>query len=849
MMKRRYTIGPMSAIAGLMLLLVTLFLGAWFPYGTGTSGSTLPTVSSVSPNNGSTAGGTSVAVGGTNYGTGGAGVTAIKFGTTNATSFSCSSSTACSATSPVGSAGVVDITVTTAAGTSATSSADQFTYNSNCTPSWPAGTATYYLAAPPLGNDSNTGTSETTGGPWATLGKLAANITPSSTTFLRGCDTFTFAPGGTLTVPAGATVKSVGAGIGSCPATGGPQPPSSACPAALIVANVSGFGMFLLDGGASLIGLHWRGDNDSTQIVSGTYASGTTNYITLTMASAVPYGAGVSINLVNLAGTGAFASLAGTWTTVAGTGGSTVVLQGPSAAGAATINLGQAEYIATTLGAFCNNVQNCVISGNTSENFYGNLGIHILVSGDSRGTQITNNTIQGIHGPLSRDEVGVFFNFNAVTITGNPADQILIQSNLIQNIGATVNGTSQMGFGAHITVLQGSPTFAGAVPFTWGSNGEPTNAISYLHANTIRSIGARINTCGGASGIEWGSSAAGWENSNEISYVGPIGTATATISGTTLTINGNVGGMSLDDFAALRTMTGGALGNVTIAGGGVASGTGIVSGSGTTWTVSTSNAVGPVKLTFLGNAGGACDQDGTDIDSGDQNILRERDFVHDVWGPCVLDWMGSSPGPVMDRYNLGVNCGVQAEGAHAVQGEGAGGIFQSYNNTYIGLRGPTPAGAVNLSLSQSGSLVGFDVNNIYITDYQQWEVLITDPLTTFTLSHNNYGGIGNCCGGAPGWQFYQTGGTQFNNDGHLAWVAAGAGSDQSGFFVDPLFSNPYGTGTSADWSLSNSSPLLNVGVDVTASPWNATAPPAADFYGNLPSSGKKNIGADAYGSP
>lgn len=90
--------------------------------------STAPTVTVVLPTSGPTAGGTSVAISGTNYGVGGASVTAIKFGATNAASFSCSSSIACSATSPAASAGTVDVTVTTPSGTSSTSSADQFTY-------------------------------------------------------------------------------------------------------------------------------------------------------------------------------------------------------------------------------------------------------------------------------------------------------------------------------------------------------------------------------------------------------------------------------------------------------------------------------------------------------------------------------------------------------------------------------------------------------------------------------------------------------------------------------------------------------------------------------------------------
>jgi hypothetical protein len=83
-----------------------------------------PTVTSVSPASGPTAGGTSVTITGTNF----AGASAVDFGSTAATSFIVDSATQVTATSPAGSAGPVDVTVTTLGGTSGTSAADNFTY-------------------------------------------------------------------------------------------------------------------------------------------------------------------------------------------------------------------------------------------------------------------------------------------------------------------------------------------------------------------------------------------------------------------------------------------------------------------------------------------------------------------------------------------------------------------------------------------------------------------------------------------------------------------------------------------------------------------------------------------------
>ena len=82
-----------------------------------------PSVSALSPLAGPLSGGTTVAVTGTNF----TGASAVSFGSTSATSYTVSSATQLSATSPAGT-GTVDLTVTTPSGVSATSAADQFSY-------------------------------------------------------------------------------------------------------------------------------------------------------------------------------------------------------------------------------------------------------------------------------------------------------------------------------------------------------------------------------------------------------------------------------------------------------------------------------------------------------------------------------------------------------------------------------------------------------------------------------------------------------------------------------------------------------------------------------------------------
>lgn len=84
-----------------------------------------PVVSSISPTSGPTTGGTTVTI----IGSGFTGTTSVTFGGTAAT-FTVNSSTSITATSPAHSAGTVDVIVTSPAGTSPNTTADNFTYTS-----------------------------------------------------------------------------------------------------------------------------------------------------------------------------------------------------------------------------------------------------------------------------------------------------------------------------------------------------------------------------------------------------------------------------------------------------------------------------------------------------------------------------------------------------------------------------------------------------------------------------------------------------------------------------------------------------------------------------------------------
>jgi sugar lactone lactonase YvrE len=87
-----------------------------------------PVVSGISPASGPAAGGTTVTVSGSGLSGG-----SVSFGSTPATSSLCTASS-CSATAPAGT-GTVNVTVTTAGGTSPTAAADQFSYQTTPPPS------------------------------------------------------------------------------------------------------------------------------------------------------------------------------------------------------------------------------------------------------------------------------------------------------------------------------------------------------------------------------------------------------------------------------------------------------------------------------------------------------------------------------------------------------------------------------------------------------------------------------------------------------------------------------------------------------------------------------------------
>jgi IPT/TIG domain/FG-GAP-like repeat len=140
-----------------------------------------PSISSVAPNTGPSAGGTSVAITGTHF----TGASAVRFGGVDASSFTVSSDTSITAIAPPGT-GTVDITVRNSQGSSFATSGDKFTYSGSPTPV-PTVTSTSRAGPPWAGTEVDiTGTNFATGVNYVKFGTIPAKgfVVTSPTTLV-----------------------------------------------------------------------------------------------------------------------------------------------------------------------------------------------------------------------------------------------------------------------------------------------------------------------------------------------------------------------------------------------------------------------------------------------------------------------------------------------------------------------------------------------------------------------------------------------------------------------------------------------------------------------------------------
>ena len=187
----------------------------------------LPTITAISATAGPTTGGTSFTITGTNL----TGASSVSFGGTAAASYTVNSATSITVTAPAHATGLVDVTVTTPNGTSATSSDDQFTF-----------------VTPPAITSLTPASGTTAGGTVVTItGTNLSNATQILFNGVAGTSTSSTATTATVTAPAHAAgqvdVNLVTAG-GTTPLTTGDHytfiaPPTAGASSATVAYNSS----------------------------------------------------------------------------------------------------------------------------------------------------------------------------------------------------------------------------------------------------------------------------------------------------------------------------------------------------------------------------------------------------------------------------------------------------------------------------------------------------------------------------------------------------------------------------------------------------------------------------------
>jgi hypothetical protein len=367
----------------------------------------ISTVTGISPSTGSTAGGSSVTISGTNFN----GATAVMFGVAPASSFTVNSKTSITAVSPAGT-GVVDVTVTTPLGTTATSSADQFIYYvaTSLIPAVTPGSTFIYNQQPtitamvnPAGASGTlTATLDSSTSLTVTGGGGNFGITLPGTPLTLGSHTialsFTGATGYgnstgriTLTVNAFPLVVNTNADDQSPSTTGCLSSPEGTCTLrdALLTAGNLGAGNITFSSSMSIT----LTSGNTLSIPSNTTIQGLTSGGGATLTNLVTVNGGTSVQIFNVASgvtNAVIANLILTDGGIIGGNGGGIASQGTLTVTGSTFYNNAAEYSA---GAIWNNGGTLTVSDSTfSQNGGGSSGSGGAIWNNGGTLTVTNST-------------------------------------------------------------------------------------------------------------------------------------------------------------------------------------------------------------------------------------------------------------------------------------------------------------------------------------------------------------------------------------------------------------------------------------------------------------------------
>ncbi|MNS21488.1 IPT/TIG domain protein [compost metagenome] len=517
---------------------------------------TAPTVTSVSPAAGPSTGGANVIIKGTNF----TGATVVTFGAT-ASSFVVDSATQITATSPAGGPGTVDITVTTPGGTSATSGADQYTYE-------PAPTVT---AVSPGSGPSSGGTTviimgmNFAGGAAVTFeGALATDVTVNSTTQI------------TATTPAGTGMVDVRVTTAGGTSTTSPAARFSYLTAPTVTSISPNSGPSTGGTSVTITGTNFTGTTAVT--FGGAPATGVTVNSATQITATTPAGTGTVDVRVTTAGGTSTTSAAGQFTYVAAPTVTSISPNSGPSAGGTSVTIGGTNFSGATKVTF---------GGAAAASFTFDSTTQIRATPPA-GTGTVDVRVTTVGGTSAVSAAGQFTYEPAPTVTAvSPGSGPTSGGTTVTISGTNLAGATTVTFGGmtashtvnsatSITATAPAGTGAVDVRVTTAGGTSTTSAFSqftYVGAPTVTSIaptkgpitgGTTVSITGtnftGVTGVTFGGTGATsfrFDNATQITATAPAGTGTVDVRVTTA--GGTSATSAADQFTYVAAPTAGSL--------------------------------------------------------------------------------------------------------------------------------------------------------------------------------------------------------------------------------------------------------------------------------------------------
>ena len=243
------------------------------------------------------------------------------------------------------------------------------------------------------------------------------------------------------------------------------------------------------------------------------------------------------------------------------------------------------------------------------------------------------------------------------------------------------------------------------------------------------------------------------------------------------------------------------------------------------------------------------DGGGFDLDSGCSNSIIQYNYSHNNDGPGFL--MAQAPGsrPMQNniiRYNISANDVRRGTTYGAITLWRGGGTFSGldiYHNTIYLTDGVNSTPMMFRSMSNNIQNVGV-YNNIFAIDdgLQLLDLDGANNNSQFTFAGNDYFA-------ATGTYIFDDVGTIYNSlaDWRLGTGQEMVSGNPVGTDVDPEFSGILAPSTTTDFRLSVTSPLIDMGLDLTQF---GITPPTLDYEGKLvPVNGVIDFGPIEYAVP